>query len=244
MNFIYFFKEIYIKLYQTIIIFFFTTTIFFVFPFSNYLFIQLNTANKYISFIPIKLTSLQKWKWSPDFKENIIYHIEYFTIETITYKLIMCFFFFLLLFSFFFFFFQWKITISFPHEKKKYLLFFYIFCLYYTYHFTSFSFNLQNNKIYMGLHEKTFYYNIYCEPQITMESLLDSFLFLIFFFFMKCFIIFYSFNKKPILRLFLFFLFFFLFHFDFFYFLFSFFEIEFCIFLLKWVFLYTGDDRN
>ena len=252
MNIIYYIKEV---VYNIIIyVFFIFTTILLYINNDLLLYIynnkdvNIHNINNFILKLPEKIT-IKKLEWYTEINKKNIIHIEFYTLETIYYKMLLFYFIIITLLYLLFFFIKWHLNILYTHEKKKYIIIYTTILICFTLDYYSSTLNIMNMKNKLIQMEKMNYYNLYLEPQITMESLLDTkifFFFLIFIKYLYIFVILFIKKKINIISKYILLIFIFIFlHIDFLYIIYNIIEIEMLYILFNIIILYyDGDDRN
>lgn len=251
MNVFYYIKEI---IYYFIYYIVFLITTMYIFINKNIMYILYQNKNIHITeiiYIFLKIPyniPLRKLEWKQHIENKNIIHVEYYTLETIYYKLIMYYIIIITLFFMTFVIMKWFFNITYKHEKKMYILSVIIYTFFITLDLLYLDVSVQNitNKLISS--EQNKYYNYYLEPQYTMESLVDTkFFFLILILVKYIFIVIIQLCVKNYFNYYkyvLFITFFMLVHIDFLYAIYNIIEIELILILLKIILYMYGDDRN
>ena len=252
MNIIYYIKEI---AYNIIIYLFLILTAIVLFTNHNLLLYMYDNKNINVSNINIFILELphqvaiKKLEWFTEINKKNIIHIEFYTLETIYYKMLLFYFIIITLTYVSFFLIKWHLNILYIHEKKKYIFIYIITYMFFITDYYNSTWNTTNIKNKLIQMEKINYFNLYLEPQITMESLLDTKIFFFFLIFIKYFYIYITFFLKKklniLLRYTLIIFFFYFLHIDFLYIIYNMIEIEILYIIFHIITLYYhGDDRN
>lgn len=252
MSIIYYIKELIYNLIMYIFFVIATTfylinhkLVFYIYQEKN---VNTNILYNLFSDIPNKIY-IKKLDWYNNIHNKNIVHIEYYTLETIYYKTLIFYFLITTLLFLIFIICKWKFNISYQSEKQKYIITYIViiyFCFSDYYYSTLNTTNIKN--ILIGI-EKKKYFNLYLEPQITIESLLDTKIFFFCIVIFKYFICYIFFIYKKNINFFyryiiICFIFFFI-HIDFLYIIYSILEVEVMFILLRTItFYFDGDDRN
>lgn len=252
MNIIYYIKEI---VYNMIIYVFLIFTTILLYMNNNLLLyiynnkdVNIDNINNFILKLPQKIT-IKKLEWFTEISKKNIIHIEFYTLETIYYKMLLFYFIIITLLYLLFFFIKWHLNILYIHEKKKYIVIYITILIFFILDYYNSTLNITNIKNKLIQMEKINYYNLYLEPQITMESLLDTKIFFFFLIFIKYLYIYVTYFFKEsiniIYKYILLILIFFFLHIDFLYIVYNIIEIEILYILFNIITLYyDGDDRN